>query len=664
MNSLRSPANRFSAWIQTCGLLFILIGMGLAQVAAMWNFIVHTMFQPSAGTILGGAAFYLMFAGAGLAGLRWIYRRGGRHTFLPVVLGASMLIQTSAILAADKQWKWSNDAWMFNHYLERLSTSGYTPEALGELSRNYDYSAWTHRAQPFYYALRVWTGDQFVRAAQFFQAFLVTLSLALTWRIAKILFGRSVAFWATSLQCLMPYSWFACLDLNHYIPGTFYFFAALWIVAEWSQKKRGLLGSWVLALLAGVAVTLMGFEGDSDKIYAVAVSLALVLLWAVRRQNIGQTVQSGVALLVWPLSIAAILLSPLSTHIDEANLYRLSSGTVAFMARGWMPETEGEYSGTYEQIDVLTPIENKQSVQASLLASQAYYNPQVLLFRLVPVKLAKYFLLGYASGAEEMLVHNGAETISLLAKGARSAYLLAVLPLMIWGGMLLLPLLRSTARLVLVLPCAIFCVATVLVGETSPRYSTYIHPFLFMLGALPLAWGARRRNLLRKAFWAPGLVAAGSIFLAFLLAIGILATARPWLRSHVFQDLRLWKIAADARASSWPSTLAPFEIQLLPQTTEAGTDWGTLEFTSPPDSPGTLSFYVIPSGASSAVLKDKVLLTEYITPLGRQTQTNTLPARISFEYVAATPGTLKLHTPTALPYSLSIGYVAYKTKKP
>ena len=108
MNFLRSPANRFSAWIQTCGLLFILIGMGLAQGAAMWNFIVHTMSQPSIGTILAGAVLYLMLAGAGFAGLRWIYRRGGRRAFLPAVLGASLLIQTSAILAADKQWKWWN----------------------------------------------------------------------------------------------------------------------------------------------------------------------------------------------------------------------------------------------------------------------------------------------------------------------------------------------------------------------------------------------------------------------------------------------------------------------------------------------------------------------------------------------------------------------------
>ena len=548
--------------------------------------------------------------------------------------------------------------------VERLSTSGYTQETLGELSQNYDYPVWTHRAQPFYYALRVWTGDHFVRSAQFFQAFLVTLSLALTWQIAKILFSRPVAFWATSLQCLMPYSWFACLDLNHYIPGAFYFLASLWILAEWSQNNRRLLWSWVLALLAGVAVTLLRLEGGLDKIYTVAVSLVLVLLWATRRQNIWQTIQFGAALLVWPLAIASILLSPLSTHVDEADLHRLSSGTVAFMARGWMPETGGEYSGTYEQIDVLTPSEHKHSVQASLLASQAYYNSRILLFRLFPIKLAKFFLLGHASGAEEVLVHNGAETIALLAKGARTAYLLAALPLMIWGGILLLPLLRSTTRLVLVLPCAIFCVATVVVGETSPRYSTYIQPFLFMLGALPLAWSARRRDRLRKASWAPSLVAAGSIFLAFLLAIGILAAARPWLRSHAFQDLRLWTIAADARAIPLPSTLAPFEIQMFSQTAGTETDWGTLEFTSPPDLPGTLSFYVIPSGAPSAVLKNKVLLTEYVTPLGRQMQTNTLPARISLEYIPATPGTLKLYTPTALPYSLSIGYVAYKTKEP
>ena len=664
MSAIRSPLHRFAAWVQACGLLFILMGMALALGASAWNFFARAMSDPAAVKILTGAGTYLLLAGAGLAGLRWMYRRHGSRAFLLTVLGASMLIQTGVILASDKNWEWSVDARAFNHYLERLSDHGYTPETLGELSKNYDYPVWTHRAQPFYYILRLWTGDRFVRAVQFFQAVLIVLALGLTWRIAKILFGQAVAFWAASLQFLMPYQWLACLDLNHHIPGVLYFSFSLWILAEWSRNNRGRCRPWVLALCAGVAVPLMRFEGGADRIYVAAVALALVLLQVGGRQNTRQTVQSAAALLAWPLFTSALLVAPLSARIDQSNLHRLSSGTVAFMARGWMPETGGEYSATYEQIDCLTPLGKKQSALASLLASQAFYNPRTLLFRLFPVKLTKYFLLGHATGTEEMLVQNGATTAAWLAKGARTAYLLAALPLMIWGGFLLLPLVRTTPRILLVLPGALFCLATVLVGETSPRYSTYIHPLLFMLGALPLAWGAWRRGLLLRASRAPGLLAAGSLGAAFLVAAGLLFAARPWFRHRACQDMRGWTPAPGALVAAVPATLAPMEIHLLPHAMDSGTEWSALDLPAAPDLPGTLCFYALPSGAPAYLLQGHTLVTAYATPGGIRTQTNALPARICLEYTPSAPGTLTMRTPTALPFPLCIGYAAYETKAP
>ncbi len=625
----------------------------MAWGAAAWNFAGHAS---SSNSIWLGAAAYLALAGAGLAGLRRIHRRFGPRAFLWTAMAAAMLIQAAAILASDRQWEWTGDARIFSHYLDRLSENGYSPQTLGELSRNYDYPIWTRRALPFHYLLRVSAGDHFVRAVQFFQALLISLSLPLAWRMARLLFGKRVAFWATSLQFLMPFRWFICLDLNHYISGGFYFLSALWVLVEWSRTDRRRLGSWGLALCAAALFPLMRLEGGIDQIYLAAAAGIILLCWTGGTWTARQSAQAGLAWIAAPFLVSALLLPPLSSRIDEANRHRLSSGTIAFMARGWMPETGGEYSATYEQIDWLTPAGRKESVQASLLASQAFYNPRPLLFRLLPVKWAKYFLLGYASGAEEMLVHNGAERAALLAKGARIAYLLAALPCMLWGALLCLPLLRKANRLCWTLPGLLFCASTALVGETSPRYSIYIQPFLFMLGALPLAWSAGRRRVLARAAGRPGLWALASGLALFFFAAALLHAARPWLRPQSVLDMRSWTLASGTQAGNIPSTLAPLEIHLMPQVSPDKTDWGTLQLPAAPDTPGTLSFYALPAGVSVGSLQGTLLVAEYAFPGGTRTQTHSLPARIQLEYSPSSTGSLRLWSPAAATFPLSIGY--------
>jgi hypothetical protein len=426
------------------------------------------------------------------------------------------------------------------------------------------------------------------------------------------------------------------------------------------QRRRTLLRTGILLLGAGAVLPLMRLEGGLDTVYAGSVFLVLILTWIAGRQNARQTVQSTAALLAWPFWVSSILITPLLHRIAQADVHHHESGAVAFMARGWAPESGGEYCHTYEQIDFLTPAEDKKSTQVSILASQAVYNPRAILFQLLPVKCAKYFLLGYASGAEDMLEFNGARRAKLLAEGARTAFLLAALPWMAWGGVLLLPLLRRTQRLGLVLPCSFICATYVLLGETSPRYSIYIQPFLFMLGALPLAWSVRRRRRLFHWARAPGLVAASSLGIAFLLAAGTLYSARPWLQRHALQDMRWWKTLPESQSLALPATLTPFEIHLAPQVREDGTDWGAVQFPANPDRHGTLSFYAIPVDAPSGLLRGALLITEYSTGNGIQMQTNSLPGRIRLDYSPPTSGVIKLRSPLVLPFPLRIGYAQYE----
>lgn len=655
--TIHSPcANRFVTWLQACGLAFILLGMVLAWSAATLHFVSTWHSEPAIGTILAGALLYGLLAGAGLVAAKWIFRRFGPRRFLWAILTLSLLLQLGIILAADSQWQWTGDASIFQHYLTTLSQQGYTTDTLGELSRHYDYRVWPRRAQPFHFALAAWTGTHFVTAVQVFQALLLTLSLALTWRIARLLFGSQAAFWAVVLCVLMPFRWFICLDLNHHILGGFYFLSGVWLLAEWFRPRRPTGTRWACALGMTLLLPLMRLEGGIDLVFFGAMLLTLLLTLWTGRQTLRESALALGALLLLPLLVTSWTVAPLTDRIDAADRYHHESGPIGFMARGWSPETGGEYCGTYETIDYLTGREDKVAVQASLLASQAFYNPRVLLLRLLPIKMAKYFLLGYASGAEEMLVHNGALRLARLAQGARTVFLLAVLPLMLWGGWLFLPRLRRPRWLALTIPCSLLCATYVLLGETSPRYSIYIQPFLFMLAAHPLALPAARRRWLSRAACKPTLWVAASLAVVLALGAATLWAARPALSRWALQDMRAWSPTPDTPTLSVPATLAPFEVHLRPIPAADGTAWGGLRLPplSPP--PSAISFYALMPTMPAAHLSGAHLLVE--TPLG--IQTNSLPARIRMPYPLIGDRQIRFRSSTRLPQPLRIGYVIYE----
>lgn len=656
MKSPHRVLNRGLAWLQGCGILFIIFGLGLALAGAAWNFWRTATSEPLMPATWAGMALYLVAAGGALYGLHRLFCRFGARVFIWTVILAAVLIQLAAICATPRDWKWTSDAAIFNYYLNHLADGAYSAATLEDLSQYYDYRVWTRRALPFYYLLRVTAGSSgFMPAAQAFQALLIVLALVLTWRIARLFFGRHVAFWAVSLQLLMPYRWFICIDLNHHVLGGFYFLAGLWILAEWLKPARPPLQTAGLTLAAAGLLPLMHLEGGIDTVFAGAVFLVLLFTWLTGRQSSGQLPGSAVCLLGLPMLAAALLLAPLSQRIETADRYHHESGAIAFMARGWAPETGGEYCRTYETIDIATPAADKKSVQASILASQAFYNPQALLVRLLPEKIAKYFLLGYASGAEEMLVRNRAIRVRALAEGARTAFLLAALPVMIWGGWLLLPRLRRNRRLALVVPCAILSATYVLLGETSPRYSFYIQPFLFMLAALPLALPRRRRRFLLRAGLPAALPPLLLVAATLAAVVLLLAGGRPALAQRALQDMRTWG-AAGARTLASPPTLAPFEIQLAPEVSAQGTTWGPLQVPDISPRPAALTFYALPEGAFSIRLRDARLV---VTTAGGR-QTNSLPARIRLEYPDSGLGEMRFRSDAVLPYPLRIGYVTYE----
>ena len=196
--------------------------------------------------------------------------------------------------------------------------------------------------------------------------------------------------------------------------------------------------------------------------------------------------------------------------------------------------------------------------------------------------------------------------------------------------------------------------ATVLAGETSPRYSFYVQPFLFMLGALPLAWRGQRGRLLLRSARIPGLAAAASWLGMLLLAAGLLWTSRPWLRNHALQDMREWKVTPPSGSSPLPATLAPFEIQLT--SAGAAPAWGTIHLPLSADQAADITFYLLPVAGLSASHGTPAILRRQ-TSRGPEEEKLVLPARVTLSLNAGDSKSFELLSRSSPPpFPLKIGY--------
>ena len=660
MASSSNPFSRITTWLLACGLGFVVLCVSLAFCAAVWRFSSHTLSLSSASTVLSGFFAYLAAAIPAAAIAMATFRRRGSRAFLLALVGSSVVGQLVIVSLSDPNWSWTNDSNIFRAYVERLSAEGYSNPVLNQLSQNYDYRVWTRRAFPVYLAIHKVSAGSFFRGVQYFQIALASLSLLVTWRIARLWFRPRTAAWATCFHWLMPFRWHSCLDLNHHLLGGLYFAVGLWLLAEWFRGRPSSACKTGIALGAAILFPLMRLEGGIDLVFGASVLLVCLVHLGMRSRSLRQVAADLAFLWAIPLILAFAVLAPLAKRIDRADLHRHESGAVAFMARGWMPETGGEYSGTYEVVDFLTPPVRKKPTQLSILASQAFYNGPHALFRLLPVKMSKLFLLGYAAGTEEMLEINGALRAKSLAAGARVAFFFAVAPLVALGGFLLLPLLRKPNCVALLLPCFLLCAAYVFLGETSPRYSIYVLPFLFSLAAIPLSWPARRRNILAIAAPKLSLVVLFALGLALLAAFLLLWISKPALARSAFEDLRLWSPANPAAAEKLPATLSPFEIGLLPSDTESGSAWPSVALPPAPGQPGRLVVYVFPVGAPRAIANLSPIVAAFRSGDRLSAQTNSLPARFVFPYSAHMRGQLTFESHVPFPFAMRIGYATYE----
>ena len=659
---VRMPPRRACGWwVQACAILVLATGMSLALGSAAVRLGLRLFREDHALGILAGMALYGLAAGGAAWLLRCACRRLSPVRFALATVSVYFLVQVILVFSGGSRLAWTGDSRLLQQHIEYLSAEGYSVETLAPISDTYDYQVWARRALPFYFLIHRAAGAAFPAAVQCFQALVMALTALLTWRLASLLLGFRAAAIALAFHVLMPWRIFTHLDLAHHILGSFYYTVGTWILVEWHQPAATRRIQAGLLAAAAALLPLMHLEGGIDFVYVAAVAATLLLAWFMGSTSARGTLKSAAALLVLPLVSTAVCTGPLDKLLDRADRHHYDSGILAWSTRGWSLETGGQYCGTYEQLDILTPRDAKKSMLLQILASQVRYNPAAVAFRQLPTKAAKYFMAGFASGFEEVLKHNERHTLRLLYIGARNAYLLILLPLAIGGGFFFLAWFRGRDGLFFVLPMAIIAGAYVVFGESDPRYSVYLHSYYFLAAGACAAWlfgPAAERPLAAPEILRRVPVPAATLAAVFAAWCAGIFALSPRLDGRAFWNLRQASVTGNT-PQPLPAILEPFEIR-LPPVPDTGS-WGVVRLPARLEDSAALSFYLLPQAGLSASRGYPVRIRRAAAQ-GAEEIPLALPARVELAWRPGDPKSFEiLAEDSPAPFPLLLGYANLRT---
>ena len=556
---------------------------------------------PGSPPWVGGALLYVAFFSV----LWGLLRKTGsipEERVVAALIGGSAVLKLGLALWA-MGMPLHADQELFHHFVREMADHRLDGGVLSGLSTIYDYPVWGGRVLPVHYAIRLLAGDRDLFWARLLNVGLSTAILLTTYGFARRLLPAGRRKWAVFLAMALPFQSFVVTDYSHHLFSSFYFLLGMgcaWdlVFADPRPGRR-----LALAVLAGVCLTLMMWQRG---VHLIALGVwAGLILWA--------AAGGGFGLRRWSLLLLALGVLPLALSIPAAGRYdawlnrhdahRLNSVLPAFVARGWCPESAGEYCGRYEQLDRVTPWGGKKAAMFRLVLSQIRRNPETVCVRFPAAKTAKLFLVGYAANFEEGLGQTASRALPWV-RGMRLAAAPIFLGLAVWGclGLAARPRLQARWLPVLLAPLLTWG-AYVFAGETSPRYSIFCQPFLALLGASALAGRAGRGGRpqgLPGGAWRSIAARAAVVAGGIALALGGAVAGVRWLPEHrLYADLeRGW--AREAGASAAPGLYRPFEARLvLPEDgSPARAAW---RLPPRPGSADAVSFYVLQAdGAARA----------------------------------------------------------------
>lgn len=525
------------------------------------------------------------------------------------------------------------DQSLFRHFATRLAAGGYNEATLSALSAFYDYPLWTARAFPVHFLVERFGGTHALGWLHALNIAAATAIAALTYALACRVLPLGKRKWAVFLIVVLPFQSFWVSDYSHHLFSSLYLLAFAWAAWELAFGGKGLFRRISLSLVATGCMVLMAWQGGVDLI-AAGLATALVAACVSTRGGVRASMALALLLLFVPLAGRAALKGTLlANRVAACDVYRWNSVLPAFLARGWCPETGGEYCSRYERLDRATPWPEKPRAMYRLALSHMRYQPFKTCFLLPCLKTAKLFLVGYASNFEESLalaespalpavnwVRRFGTILFLLCAAGGSIRLAGKKRLPIeWVPILLVPLLTWGAY--------------VLAGETSPRYSVFCQPMLAVIGACAFGGkaggGTSRRVLACRVAWVALLLTAtiGS------MVVAIRAMPPQWF----YEDLRE---SADGTGTRTGIPVFECVVALPPGERTAATVLPV------PEGTVSESFYLIESGGMMAGTVFSIAAPDGMLLLSVPLDEGELPA---YETFAVPPDVRELHAMVVRP---------------
>ncbi len=480
-------------------------------------------------------------------------------TFAIVLTAIFTAIKLSLIFAL-QNYQQVGDCRSFASTMRYFCDQRMGDESLRELFRNdYDAHIWIVRAFPFSYPLAKLFPSVIVLVGQLSNVIACAAqNLLVFWLLRRWLPPRAARFGLVLLTLLPLHTWQA-LDYTHQFQGALFVVLATVALARIVEKARSGGVGWGAAILLGASLFILRTQGGIDlfMLVACAMLVALVFLLKEDRSAIRRILLAffvGVILIFMP---AARSFAKWTGRFDDL---KQNSHPFSFLARGWNLPMWGEYYGTYEQIDRMTPRPQKRPTMIGLVASQITYEPVRTLVELPWAKFGKFFLVGFASNHEIALRDGGYEELTVVARASRhlfAPFFLALAAIGCWRWPRLAG--NCAARWITGLLPLLFAMVYLVFGETSPRYSFHVHFALAMLAGVGLhavveRFGTRRASaekIMRASDVVGSFGAASGLTLLFVIASIVLP---PLLKNAsgnlLIADMRTSKILVPPNAQA------------------------------------------------------------------------------------------------------------------
>lgn len=545
--------------VALAGFLFLSWGASLAVAALKYA-------RPAAPSWTSGALLYLVLVGA----LAWALKKTGSASDRRVVfamIGCSAVVKLGLIVFS-MDLPLNTDQALFHFFVRQMADARLQGETLSRLSEIYDYPVWAGRALPVHYAVRRLAGDGDLLWIRLLNVGLSTLILLATYGFSRRLLPAGKGKWAVFLMLALPFQWFVVTDYSHHLFSSFYFLICIWCAWEMAFADPGLRRRLALSILAGICLLAMMWQRGVHLI-AMGVWFALLLWAGTSGAGWKRWRRLFFGLAVLPLVLSLPLAARFDAWLNRHDVHRSNSILPAFVARGWCPESDGEYCGRYEQLDKATPRPEKRAAMFRLVASQIRENSRTVCIRFPAVKTAKLFLVGYASNFEESLAAIRSPFLAW-ARGMRLAGAPIFLGLAWWGclGLAACPRLQARWLPVFLAPLLTWG-AYVFFGETSPRYSIFCQPFLAILGAWALSDfedKGRRAFSLPAVAWRGAAYRAAIILGGIALAMAVLIAGVRRIPPHrLYANMQEnWSAAGEGSMEETvkPGAFRPFEARL------------------------------------------------------------------------------------------------------